>query len=617
MTLRDVLKRMVRGVSLFVLVIAASCNSAPAVPPNPVCDVACAVPDPCLTGTTRCDQGVVVGCVVSGFAVDGTRCGSSFCTSGLCEITQCVPNAPCRPFPNECQDGSRVCGPIGCIPVGPLPNGTPCAAGAGVCSYGSCIVLRDVTGAFTTTYEKDDLSKNVVATPPPQGTTIFALVGTTNYPGIVFPDGTFSISQVPSGNYWLCISYSGVQSCVEHVANIVKLNTLVAARPDLKLASKPTPVTLDLTNLDPYAKDSLIQITSAQGGFNLRPFQLDSVMQPADGVTSASVVIDWSKGELGTLAAGLPDATKQDTVWVTLAPPQSVGTGGAVAQVSIAKQYAKLTDWTVLNGVASSENVPLVSAPQTGSAKLDIRYSQFGALPAKVNPKAVATHLYANVFAHPDGITYPDQTTGRGSVVLLSLYKDLSAGTGGGDGGVIFADYDYGSFAYGQFLKTNWMEFTYVAVEVAVTFTAAGATPATWRGGVSSSRPGAFNSPIGLGVRPPQSPKVNLLDGFSPQANVNFMPTISWNPPAIGNASSYSVRVVRVDAINGATVLTPVFDLTLYSSLSFRIPPGVLVKGATYFADIVANAASWYEVDASGTGVPYDTADCITATFSP
>lgn len=606
---------MVRG-ALLVLVIAASCNTAPPVPPNPVCDVPCTAVVSCHTGTTRCDLGVVTGCVDTGFAPDGTPCGDGVCISGQCDFTQCVPHAACTPPMDECWDGSTVCPSRTCIAVQARPDGTPCGAGAGTCSSGSCIAHQDITGAFTTTYVKDDLSKTVVATPPPQGTSIFALVGTTNYPGTIAQDGSFAIMQLPMLNYWLCTSYSGLQSCVEHVANIVGLNTSVAARSDLKLVSKPTPVTVNLANLDPFANDTMLQVTSAQGGVNLRPFQLGGAAQPANGVTSASVVVDWSKGEVGNLNAGLPDASKQDTVWVTMAPPRSAGVGGATAKLSVASQYAKLKDWTVVDGVSSSENVPLMSAAQTGNAKLDIRYSQFAGLTATVNPKAIPTNFYADVLAHADSITYPGETTGRDSIMLLGLSKDLTAGTGG-DGGVVFADYDYGSLLYGQFLDANWKEFSYAAFELAVTFTAPNATPATWLGVLSSSRPGAFKAPIAPALGPPQLPRINNQDGFSPQTAVTFNPTISWNAPTLGKATSYRVTIVRVGAVNGATVLTPVFDVTLYLNSSFQIPSGVLVKGANYFADIVAKAAPWDVMDSGGNGVPLDTADCITATFSP
>ncbi len=486
--------------------------------------------------------------------------------------------------------------------------------------------VRTVTGAYIDTYEKDDLTKTAKPRSAPAGQTVAVLVpgasGYTSLPGAFANDGTMTIANVPRGHYFLALTNAGHTSLQECSADYIPLGDLRAARPDLLFVTQSTPVTFNIANLDPWVKQGSFEIASSQGGFNLRPF-FHGMAQPAANATTFSPVVDWNTTGMGQFPAGLPEANKGDVVYVGMGTRTNPGVGPATAILKHMTQYAKLTDLTVADGVAATENVSLIAAPQTGSAAFNVLYTKFGAFAAGINPGAAPSSMFLDVFAHPYGIAFP-YLPGNLSIPLIDLSLDVSGGTalpdaGGSDGGVAFADYDYGAFAYGQFVDANWKEFSSVLFSFGVSFTAAGATPTSWNATVSSLRPGAFSTPIAPAVGSPVAPRINGLNAFATQAGVTSTPTLSWTAPALGTATSYTLQIVQVENVANVTTLTQVFDAYVYSAAPFKVPAGVLTAGATYFAVITAFAGPGWDVidQQAGYGTPLDTADCVTATFTP
>ncbi len=224
-----------------------------------------------------------------------------------------------------------------------------------------------------------------------------------------------------------------------------------------------------------------------------------------------------------------------------------------------------------MDGVANAESVPLVAAAQTGSAAMNVCYTQIAALTMAINPNAAPSFLDIAIFAQPYGNGFP-YLPGIGSARLLDLAVDVSAGTafadaGASDGGVPFADYDYGALAYGQFLDARYKEYTNLVFAFNVSFTAAGATPSARVAGLLSSRASVTATAFAPLLRPPKAPRVNGLDAFAARTGVTTTPNLTWTAPALGTATSYSIEIVKVENIGGATVLTPVADAYVYARL--------------------------------------------------
>ncbi len=512
--------------------------------------------------------------------------------------------------------------------VRPLDSGPVGMVDAGVTDSGSDAGLRTVTGAYVDTFEQDDLTKSMKPRAAPAGETLAVLVpagtGYTTIPVMLAAaSGTFSASNVPLGHYFLVLTNAGLPFFQDCVADTLSLGAFRPGRADLTFVTQSTPITFNITGLDPWVKGSVLDIVSSQGGVNLRPFNVGGVTQPAANATSASPIVDWQTSEFGQWPAGLPVAAKNDVVYVSTGTRTTVGAAPASGILRYITQYAKLTDLTVTDGVANAESVPLVAAAQTGSAAINVHYTQFAALTTAVNPNATPSALSIAIFAQPYGNGFP-YLPGIGSARLLDLGVDVSSGTafadaGAPDGGVPFADYDYGALAYGQFLDARYKEYTSLNFSFKVSFTAAGATPSAQVARLASSRASVTATAFAPLISPPKAPRVNGLDAFAAQAGVTTTPNVTWTAPVVGAATSYSIEIIKVENVGGATVLTPVADAYVYApTTSFRVPAGVLVNGATYFAVVTANAAPWDLIDLSaGFGTPLDTADVVTNTFAP
>jgi len=112
---------------------------------------------------------------------------------------------------------------------------------------------------------------------------------------------------------------------------------------------------------------------------------------------------------------------------------------------------------------------------------------------------------------------------------------------------------------------------------------------------------------------PPRSPTIQSRDAFQAQSGVGLHPAISWKPPRLGSATSYTINLFSTD--NSATSVS----LTVYGVTSVRIPTGILQAGTKYLAVITANSAPWDSLDRPvfRLGVPSSSADCATAAFTP
>ena len=84
----------------------------------------------------------------------------------------------------------------------------------------------------------------------------------------------------------------------------------------------------------------------------------------------------------------------------------------------------------------------------------------------------------------------------------------------------------------------------------------------------------------------------------------------------MGTATSY---VVILDWVAGVQTTLQSVSLTVYGATSVQIPEGLLAPGAHYAATITAVSAPWDKLDRPlfRTGIPYASADCVTAVFSP
>ena len=246
-----------------------------------------------------------------------------------------------------------------------------------------------------------------------------------------------------------------------------------------------------------------------------------------------------------------------------------------------------------------------------------MRFAQWGALLSQLHPRAVFSGFGVNVSGIPYSALDPDAPS-TAPTRLLTMFvvppnqPALTSAT---------PDADYGTVAYGQYFDAAWHEMTTVNYSLTVSFTAPGAASSNdWQTGWYQETAGAVAGPIGPAIGTPRSPLVAAKNAFAPQSGVGRQPLLAWTAPSLGTPTEYIVTLRRLDTVGGATVFTDVLEAKIFGATSFRVPPGMLAMGSSYFATISAFQAPWDVIDhvfTPGPGGPYVSAECVTEAFSP
>ena len=488
-------------------------------------------------------------------------------------------------------------------------DGTPCESGK-VCSDGACVPVsttRTVSGTFRTVHRAEAGTTTVDALPP--GGELLAAVlvedaspdGYATFAASADASGAFSVAGVPVGRYYLQLVRGSEVRLVPLVRSSPDLSIVIPARPDLARVSVSTPVTADVTNLTPWAPSNDILMFSQQA--DVWAFVSQSVgAAPAADATSYSWSFDWNQVVGATRKQGLPDPAASDVVFVVERVASAVQSGGASATVRRATRYARLDAVHVQDGVTAAFGVPLVDAPQTASVPANFEGTAFAALAPSVNPSATSSGMGMSVRAVPQASAYPDLPSGAEMPVL-----GLSSASG--------ADVDWGVQAYGTFLDATWTEYR----QITYSFRTPLSTQTPLASGsitLSESMGALTGGPAVPRLGPPTSPWIEGRDAFASQSGVGLQPVLSWSPPALGTPTSYEVTVIAHAGVMPGDVRT--VRATVYGT-SFRVPPGLLAAGRSYFFRVTARSAPWDRPDAAPfrRGLPLYTADCVSATFTP
>ena len=466
---------------------------------------------------------------------------------------------------------------------------------------------RTVSGRLVTIYQPDSGASATLggALGLRMHVTALWVPGSTGYsrmPVVSAPDYSFSVPNVPQGQYFLEIDtlYKEADYGAQLFAfttSTPDLSMIAAARPDVQIATHSPQVTLDISNLLPWVYPSgaytgdLLMVAGSQANAFGRPHSV----RPAAAATTWHGTFDWNRMATSTTPAGLPDVSKGDVEFIYQRATRALG--GGVAHR--AARYQRLDTLTLTDGTAASLSVALADAPQTGSLHVDVRGTQWAALAKQVNPAAGFTDVASggvSILAVPHSLDFPNLP--YASAATSVLWVQVPDGL----------DVNYGDVSYGQFLGPEWKELRYPAYFFE-------SPDRTLGGEIFTMDAMPETSPIVPRLSPPRAPLVNGRDAFVAQTGVGTQPTLSWSPPSLGTATSYLVSIWRQPAAAGFKSL----QMTVHGATSVAVPPGFLEAGAQYSGTIVANSAPWDvpDVPAFRTGLPLAYAECALGTFSP
>lgn len=452
------------------------------------------------------------------------------------------------------------------------------------CYEGTCLHppeaesgTRTITGSRIVTY----VQPNGVRKHVPVDLTNFqvsALVtngtgGVTTIEGVGAVDGTFTIPNVPRRPYY--VKFGGSYFYTD--ADALDLGYVELGRDD---AMPPTQTTgtlnVSLTNMTPWVSTDVLEAFAPDA--NAWWFFLSSESGITAGTTALSnYVASRNFSAFGNLV--------QNDPWAIIQLSTKMLSGGEKYQA--ATRMFTPPPFIELDGGQTNITGTFSVLPQDQMMTFEVRTMEWESA-AGFNG-TFPTLMAASGEPRSDG-------------VFMSVAYDPGAGVYGFFSPTIdamFASVPHGAnkmlsnvaFGVPTIGAYEWRRVVHSEMFFQVPYTATGATnPRYLAVGLSDTRlvPGpTLTVTPSLGpVRNPIVAGLSLL-GPGPLSGVGLTPQLSWDPPALGTATQYSVSVVRLTANGSNTSQSTI--ATFYSpDTSVTIPPGVLVSGGEYVFYVTA-----------------------------
>ncbi len=461
--------------------------------------------------------------------------------------------------------------------------------------------LRIVTGLQSVTYHQEtkttlqpaDLTTATIQAYVPNSAGGFDLVT-----GVGHSDGTFSILNVPVGNYWLRFGTQYLWTSADHVEWV----TDTYGRADAEYPGNPTPLVMNAGNLNAWqTTDEFLFNVPNQGFYLSMPPSTPGVTNPpALGATSlAAYTYDFSQ-----IGFGLLNSASGDQAYLNQLTTRTVGSN---IYRALGRSW-NLPALTMTDGATANANGAFLDLPQTSSIRLNWRRSAWASMTTQVNPNAVAVSAEFGLWASPLGVNMGIP----GNAFQLLTFDSGALGT---------TDIDLGDLPYGNPYPIQWNLITESYFNWSLSYLAPGATTpfvakrSTYT--ATTTLPTAA-APLSPYVSPVLNPKINGKDLFQNQLAVGTNPVISWDLPSAGAPTGYLVRVMELQNNAGTTrMLTR--GLLRTATRSITVPSGIMVPGTTYavFISAIRTPGVNFNQYPFQTTFPYASAPCMSAIVAP
>jgi hypothetical protein len=398
--------------------------------------------------------------------------------------------------------------------------------------------------------------------------------GFTTIAGQGKSDGTFSIPNVPAGTYYLQYGYPNfLYNYLITSAHMLDFGSDSIGRPDVRYSSAATTFSPTLSGLSPWGAKDHVEMLSANAGayaYNVK----DPANPPKAGDTSlmASKLAYQQYFYPGQLI----DSTKSDQAY---AYQLSTQMSASLGQYTALTNSVLLPSFSVVNAKDNPIAGTLAAAPPS-TFSTHFAVSQFEKLATTGTPGAQVEGSSFFVESLPGGLMYGP----------LQPSADLIEFNGMPGG----ADADTGTLTYGNPFPASWGTYIDVVSGFAVSYPLPGlATPLTVQGTIRFTADVAALDASGL--TPPIGPVLNMKVNGKPATGtltgITTTPTISFDPPALGTASSYSITLAGVTV--SSTNMPGTQPVAFFRTHGTRItvPAGALQSGAAYVAVVSANYA--------------------------
>jgi hypothetical protein len=385
------------------------------------------------------------------------------------------------------------------------------------------------------------------------------------HPGTGDALGGFTIPGVPVGTYYLQVDDRFLVTSGESV----DLGYAILGRPDAVPATIPsTDLVFDVDNLsawNPFG-DELQMFSAGSGtvGFSLQNRASSGL--PEEGNTAlAGFTYDLAAAEDPMLI----DGDAGDELYLTQLALTDDG----------ANLYRRVTrvfipdPFTMTDGEATSLGGSFADVAETDTFAVDWDRPAFdAALRAGAPLEEIASSPTLGLHTLPSAGERGFYYDSADIIQLSSGWTD--------DVSEVQASWAYGDpypDAWTRMVSAGLVTYRYRGVD--------GAEPRALYSAIMVDLPSSAVSPetaIEPVVGPVRSPLVAGHDAFESIDGVGTMPVVSWDPPAVGEATSYNVWVMMLVAADGFTYAYRAAVLVT-TDTQITIPPGVLVPGGTCY----------------------------------
>lgn len=421
---------------------------------------------------------------------------------------------------------------------------------AGACPPGFSTVRGSVIRTFfshlgTASEPVDVEEESFAAVIPEEDGSFLRFEGTTG------PAGTFTIPCVPDGLYYLeesigdgfILNYRVTSSRVIQITDSFWRGSLDPPRP----SGPNTRLAFDVTGLEPWEPEDRLELWTTHQIMPLPGLGLDATrFQRAVPLLADDALIDAARGERAALVQW------SDRVSASGHPVRTITRIFEPPLFSTPDE-----ETTRLSGTLRTVD--------TRTITVDWRLAELAAVSSAPSSPVVGHLLFvsslpASATARPGfwQTSTPVLVTGTGTI-SSSVLTDLEVP-------VIFPD--------NQLVLTVETQIEALGGLMA--------TQTLLRVPLSASDPG----PVLLAPRigPPRNLRVDGRDASGPLSDVGLTPTLTWDPPAVGQAAVYECAIF----------ILPTFAVTTFrtSGRSLVLPPGALVPGAAHLVELSAHTTS-------------------------
>jgi hypothetical protein len=421
--------------------------------------------------------------------------------------------------------------------------------------------------------------------------------GWSYLPGKGAADGSLSVPGVPAGPFVLTFFGNYFASSTERA---FQLDYYRLGRPDHPAPKlRPTTLTLDLSGLRAWqAKDRLEYFAPNAPSAD---WVLASKLAPAlvEGATGVQGSLDWGGLQWNALIDGPGHA---DMAWFVQLST-SAGDQGAIYQT--ATRALASSNVKVVDGQPVTVAGAMLELPASQSIDVEFPVPDYAALGQAVSPVAGHSAGYYVV------VTFPGASR-------------VGYDSGAGDLFMVGADAETPSLklkaSYGNPYPPGWGTIANVSFAYPVPVLIPGASnrvsvPAIIHSSDLVSRLGTGRaSPF---VTPVLEPKINGQPAFNEIVHATATPAISWQPPATGKPTLYTIDVLHARLAGGTATLESVAMLYTEDT-HFDLPPDVLQFGESYVLRIRAMVGDGLSVTTPWAWPAHiGWAECVTARLSP